>query len=162
MPQNIDELEKHVTNAQYLDAMIALRDIYTRNRCTTTLELLQKIGTMSVIDGMKKEEDKVLLSTIHASKGLQWSCVIIAGMNVDDFPSPRSIREGNIEEERRIAYVAMTRSEDALYLVNTANTHRNNNESIFLTEIKGENDVWSTQNDAGTVRAAPEEDNLQF
>jgi len=57
--------------------------------------------------------DAVLLSTIHRAKGLEWPLVFVAGLEEGSFPSRRS----NIEEERRLAYVAMTRAKERLVLV---------------------------------------------
>jgi len=58
----------------------------------------------------------VTLATIHGSKGLEWPYVILAGCNEGILPSDRAVRSGDIEEERRLAYVAITRARDALTL----------------------------------------------
>ena len=58
----------------------------------------------------------VTLATIHGSKGLEWPYVILAGCNEGILPSKRAMDAGDIEEERRLAYVAITRARDALTL----------------------------------------------
>lgn len=58
----------------------------------------------------------VTLATIHGAKGLEWPYVILAGCNEGILPSKRAVDAGNIEEERRLAYVAITRARDALTL----------------------------------------------
>ena len=58
----------------------------------------------------------VTLATIHGSKGLEWPYVILAGCNEGILPSKRAVDAGDIEEERRLAYVAITRARDALTL----------------------------------------------
>ncbi|MGE4537640.1 MAG: ATP-dependent helicase [Desulfovibrio sp.] len=58
----------------------------------------------------------VTLATIHGAKGLEWPYVILAGCNEGILPSDRAVRAGDIEEERRLAYVAITRARDALTL----------------------------------------------
>jgi len=58
----------------------------------------------------------VTLATIHGAKGLEWPYVILAGCNEGILPSDRAVDAGDIEEERRLAYVAITRARDALTL----------------------------------------------
>lgn len=58
----------------------------------------------------------VTLATIHGAKGLEWPYVILAGCNEGILPSDRAVRSGDIEEERRLAYVAITRARDCLTL----------------------------------------------
>lgn len=61
--------------------------------------------------------DAVTLSTIHAAKGLEWPCVLVAGCDEGEFPSARALREdGGVEDERRLMYVAMTRAMERLTL----------------------------------------------
>jgi DNA helicase-2/ATP-dependent DNA helicase PcrA len=64
----------------------------------------------------EKETDKVQLMTVHASKGLEFPVVIVAGCNEGILPSQQAINSGEIEEERRLMYVAMTRAMDNLIL----------------------------------------------
>lgn len=61
-------------------------------------------------------EGRVVLSTIHQAKGLEWSVVFVLAVNPGDLPSSWAIEEGNIDEEERIFYVAITRAKDELYL----------------------------------------------
>lgn len=64
-----------------------------------------------------KKEDKIILSTIHQAKGLEWSVVFIINLSSGAFPSERALREDKgIEEERRLFYVAVTRAKKYLYL----------------------------------------------
>ena len=61
-------------------------------------------------------EDHMLLSTIHQSKGMEWPVVILPWLVDTIFPSARSVEDGNLDEERRLFYVAVTRAKDRLYL----------------------------------------------
>lgn len=61
-------------------------------------------------------EDKVRLMTIHTAKGLEFPVVFLCGMNEGIFPSKRTRTKRAMEEERRLAFVAVTRAEEALYL----------------------------------------------
>jgi DNA helicase-2/ATP-dependent DNA helicase PcrA len=58
----------------------------------------------------------MLLSTIHQSKGMEWPVVILPWLVDTIFPSARSVEDGNLDEERRLFYVAVTRAKDRLYL----------------------------------------------
>ena len=59
---------------------------------------------------------KVVLSTVHQAKGLEWDVVFLIGMNDGKFPSAKSLRNDDEEEERRLFYVGATRAKEALYL----------------------------------------------
>ena len=59
---------------------------------------------------------RVVLSTVHQAKGLEWDVVFIIGMNDGRFPSAKSLRNDDEEEERRLFYVGVTRTREALYL----------------------------------------------
>jgi DNA helicase-2/ATP-dependent DNA helicase PcrA len=96
----------------------------------------------------KIKDGKIILSTIHQSKGLEWSAVFILNLAHGAFPHERAAREeGGIEEERRLFYVAVTRAKKYLYLnypttSNSRGGHGSswgepmvNCPSIFLSEI---------------------------
>lgn len=69
----------------------------------------------------------VTLATIHASKGLEWPCVVVCDLNDGNFPSARSLREvGGDIEERRVGYVAMTRASELLLLHYRRPEHQSN------------------------------------
>ncbi|MEO8205017.1 MAG: ATP-dependent helicase [Chthoniobacterales bacterium] len=81
------------------------------------LALLTGLETTAEISSSGDESEKITLSTVHQAKGLEWKVVFIIWMTDGMFPSSRSLEEGdNIEEERRLFYVAITRSRDELYL----------------------------------------------
>ncbi len=64
-----------------------------------------------------EDRERVILSTVHQAKGLEWNTVFVIGLNDGRFPSVRSLKTGyNEEEERRLFYVAVTRAKDELYL----------------------------------------------
>jgi len=64
----------------------------------------------------KKQSDKITLITAHAAKGLEWDNVLIVDFDEGRFPSKMALRSGNIEEERRLAYVAFTRARNRLLI----------------------------------------------
>jgi DNA helicase-2/ATP-dependent DNA helicase PcrA len=74
---------------------------------------------VSDADAADREEpdEKVILSSVHQAKGLEWDTVFIIGLNDGRFPSQRSLRNAaDEEEERRLFYVAVTRAKKSLYL----------------------------------------------
>jgi len=78
---------------------------------------LEKISLMSDVDNYDQDANVVTMMTLHAAKGLEFPVVFLVGMEDGVFPSSRSLWEpGQIEEERRLAYVGITRAEEQLYL----------------------------------------------
>ncbi|GAX83333.1 hypothetical protein CEUSTIGMA_g10759.t1 [Chlamydomonas eustigma] len=79
---------------------------------------------------------RVELMTIHSSKGLEFPCVFIAGCSEGQFPDFRSVRDGKVEEERRLCYVGITRAKDTLYLSTPSKVWgRPARQSRFLAEM---------------------------
>lgn len=76
---------------------------------------LQNVALITDLDTMD-ERGGVTLMSMHAAKGLEFDTVFVAGMDENIFPSRRAIEEDNIEEERRLCYVAVTRAKKRLYL----------------------------------------------
>jgi DNA helicase-2/ATP-dependent DNA helicase PcrA len=111
---------------------------------------LNRISLITRDDGDDDNEGKVNLTTIHAAKGLEFPVVFIAGAEKGLIPHERSIGEqeeneeaGNVEEERRLFYVAITRAREKLYITSCQKRRRLQNTtecspSPFLDEIPGE------------------------
>ena len=108
------------------------------------VELSEFLSTVALqTDQDDKEEDqseKVTMMTIHAAKGLEYKVVFILGMEEGLFPSDMQETEQDIEEERRLCYVAITRAKDLCYLGYAKQRFRNGkttfcHPSRFLTEI---------------------------
>ena len=80
-------------------------------------EFLESITLTSDIDGMEESDESVTLMTLHSAKGLEFPVVFLVGMEEGLFPSYRSIgEERELQEERRLAYVGITRAKQYLYL----------------------------------------------
>ncbi len=128
--ENIEELKTSMQN-------------YEQNAEDPTLEgYLEEIALYTDIDRLNEDEDFVSLMTIHSAKGLEFPCVFVAGVEENLFPSMRSSEtELEVEEERRLAYVAITRAQKELYLIH-ANSRRlyggiqRNRPSRFIREIE--------------------------
>ncbi len=82
---------------------------------------LDRVSLVADTDGIPEDDDeggKVTMMTVHSSKGLEFPVVLVVGMDEKVFPHARSIDfQAELEEERRLAYVAITRAEDRLYLL---------------------------------------------
>ncbi|MDP8262567.1 MAG: UvrD-helicase domain-containing protein [Candidatus Ancaeobacter aquaticus] len=113
-----------------------------RNDIKTTERFLEEISLFSDIDFFQEDDDKVTLMTIHAAKGLQFGVVFLVGMEKGIFPYVGSQYngDGELEEERRLCYVALTRAKKLLYISSAQNrllygARLNNEISPFLTEL---------------------------
>src|SRR4051794_19399037 len=79
-------------------------------------EFLQQLALFSEQDNLRDDEGIVTLMTLHNAKGLEFAIVFIIGLEDGVFPHMRSIESGDLEEERRLAYVGITRAKRQLYL----------------------------------------------
>jgi DNA helicase-2/ATP-dependent DNA helicase PcrA len=86
-----------------------------------TLEVyLANVSLVSDIDSMEGEQDHVVLMTLHSAKGLEFPVVFIPGFEEGIFPGLRSLEsDDELEEERRLCYVGITRAKERLHLTNT-------------------------------------------
>src|SRR5574344_956064 len=82
-------------------------------------EFLTEISLVADIEEHRDDKDTVTLMTVHSAKGLEFDYVFIVGMEEGVFPHNNSIMENNVEEERRLCYVAVTRASKKLWLINT-------------------------------------------
>jgi DNA helicase II / ATP-dependent DNA helicase PcrA len=120
-------------------------------------EFLQQIALFSEQDKLQDERGLVTLMTLHNAKGLEFGTVFLIGLEDGVFPHSRSIESGDLEEERRLAYVGMTRAKRELYLTyartRTLFGNRSwNLRSRFVDEIPIE--LTDREPDAPTGRAA--------
>jgi DNA helicase-2/ATP-dependent DNA helicase PcrA len=130
-----DLLEALLHEVGYLDALEAERTIEAQGRTENLQELvevareydataeepsleafLQQISLVADADTRRDDEGLVTLMTLHNAKGLEYPIVFIIGAEEGVFPHSRSIDEGSLEEERRLAYVGITRAMRALTL----------------------------------------------
>ncbi|CDE93124.1 TPA: hypothetical protein CPT79_01665 [Candidatus Gastranaerophilales bacterium HUM_6] len=104
-------------------------------------EFLQQVALVSDLDSMDEETNNITMMTLHAAKGLEFPVVFIAGMDEGIFPSQRTLQvPSEVEEERRLMYVGITRAEEKLYLVSakrrqTWGEYKYYNPSRFIEEI---------------------------
>src|SRR4051794_15356618 len=94
-----------------LEELVRVTQEYDANNPEGNLgEFLQQIALLADADTIRDDEGLVTLMTLHNAKGLEFPIVFIIGMEDGTFPHSRSIEEGNIDEERRLAYVGLTRA----------------------------------------------------
>lgn len=104
-------------------------------------DFLEDVALVTDIDSYNSDEDSVVLMTLHSAKGLEFPIVFIPGMEEGIFPGSQSMySEEDMEEERRLAYVGITRAREKLYLINAQQrmlygTTSRNPASRFLREI---------------------------
>lgn len=159
----IDTLEAVLEQSGYVTALEAKNDMESRGRLENIGELkstvqkymeeteqpslsgfLEEISLYTDLDHYDENEDTVVLMTLHSAKGLEFPYVFIAGMEEGIFPGQQAIFDPvEIEEERRLAYVGITRAKKELYLTSAAqrmlfgHTCRNR-ASRFIGEIPSE------------------------
>lgn len=81
-------------------------------------DFLEEVSLISDISNHTEDGDAVTLMTLHSAKGLEFPVVFLVGMEEGIFPHNMSIMENNLEEERRLCYVGITRAKDRLYITN--------------------------------------------
>ncbi len=134
--------EEGKTRLENINELKSTMNEYSNQSEEPSLEgFLEEVALYTDIDSMEDREDYVVMMTMHAAKGLEYNNVFVVGMEENIFPSTRSMgSEEEIEEERRLAYVAITRAKQNLYLSHAAqrmlfgNTNRNR-PSRFLREL---------------------------
>ena len=132
-------IERVLERSGYVDALRAERTIEAQGRMENLQELvgvaheyqanasepslsgfLQEISLYSDQDAIRGEQSLVTLMTLHNAKGLEFRAVYMIGMEEGIFPHARSIEEQGLEEERRLAYVGMTRAQERLVLTHAS------------------------------------------
>ena len=96
-----------------------IRRYEEENPESTLADFLEEVSLITDIDNYDNEADSVVLMTIHSAKGLEFPVVFLPGMEENIFPGMASIyNPSEVEEERRLAYVAITRAKEELYIFN--------------------------------------------
>ena len=113
--ENTQEAENRIENLEeFLTVAIEFEEQEAEN---TLSNFLEQMALTSDIDNMEDDQDSVTLMTLHSAKGLEFPVVFLVGMEEGIFPGYKSISEPKeLEEERRLCYVGVTRAKQNLYL----------------------------------------------
>jgi DNA helicase II / ATP-dependent DNA helicase PcrA len=123
------------------ELILAVKEFEENNVDKSLSTFLEYVALINDIDLYKGEEDVVTVMTLHSAKGLEFPVVFITGFEEGIFPHSRSVnKEEELEEERRLCYVGMTRAKEKLYLTYAWRRNLNGNTlfnsvSRFLNEI---------------------------
>ena len=119
--EKTEEAEARIENLHEL--ISAIRDFETNRENISLADFLDHVALISDIDTYEDEHNRVTLMTLHSAKGLEFPVVFMVGMEEGLFPHSRSINklggdnEDELEEERRLCYVGMTRAMKKLFLL---------------------------------------------
>lgn len=137
--ETYDDADARIENIEeFKNSILELENVVGVLRLS---EYLENVSLVSATDDLEDEKDYIKLMTIHNSKGLEFPIVFLVGFENEIFPGARaSFDEKEMEEERRLCYVALTRAEKKLYLSHTAirfvyGQDRLATPSVFLREI---------------------------
>lgn len=137
--EDIETYDDRVNNIKELSSMFIKYEEESED--ANLSEFLEDVALISDIDSYNEDEDAVVLMTLHSAKGLEFPVVFIPGMEEGIFPGNQSMfSDEDLEEERRLAYVGITRAKKKLYLISSqqrmlyGQTSRNM-PSRFLREI---------------------------
>lgn len=128
---------------------------------------LEEVALVSNLDGIDEQSQAVTLMTLHAAKGLEYPVVFMAGMEESIFPHSRALFDAaEMEEERRLCYVGMTRAREELFMYHANSrmlygSSQHNPPSRFLSEIDGEHES-SAPFAAATFKTKLPEDDSHF
>lgn len=109
----VENLEELVGVAGEFDAN---RELEGESEVTALEEFLAQISLISEQDNLRDAESLATLMTLHNAKGLEYETVFVIGCEEGVFPHSRSVEEGNLEEERRLCYVGVTRARERLWM----------------------------------------------
>lgn len=168
----IDVLIKRVRYVEYLDdgdpkseeRIENVKELLTVARDYIDVGLagfLEEVALVSAIDAFDENAQAITLMTMHAAKGLEFPVVFVAGMEESIFPHSRAIfDQSEMEEERRLCYVAMTRAKEELYLLHATRrmiygTSQYNPPSRFLSEIDDKYVEHATVNNYSSLGSVP-------
>jgi DNA helicase-2/ATP-dependent DNA helicase PcrA len=155
-----------LSRAENLREMIGAAMDFEQKMPDGTLEdFLTELALVSDVDDLDEDSDAVVLMTLHNAKGLEFPIVFMAGMDEGIFPHSRSLLdEDQLEEERRLCYVGMTRAKKKLYMTRAWQRSLYGNTSYyaasrFLNEISDEYIIetsYGIADNAAVCRSEPE------
>lgn len=107
---------KRLENIKRLVKIFQAQDDLELHPDTALRSIIEYTALAKNLDQISQDHNQVLVITIHQSKGLEFDTVFLAGISEDEFPTYFSVRDSNLEEEKRLFYVAMTRAKKRLFI----------------------------------------------
>ena len=139
------EVENKDRYENILELLNSIDEFCLKNPKSTLSDFLEEVSLLTDIDNWNDSENRVTLMTVHSSKGLEFPVVFVSGLDDGLFPLFRTFEnQGELEEERRLFYVAVTRARHKVFLLYATNRRRLGGENIiglpsrFITEIPNE------------------------
>ena len=156
-------MKKELENDKTLESDIRMENLlefrsvtenYQKEVGTINLEdFLEDISLVSDVSDHQDMDDAITLMTMHSAKGLEFRVVFLAGMEENIMPHSMSLMENNLEEERRLCYVAITRAKERLYITNAKTRMLFGNTGMNLpSRFIGEIDSSLIEKEDNTIR----------
>ena len=142
--------DDHPKRAKDLQQLLAIANKYSRlEDFLADLALEPPEASVAEVEALENEDEKLVLSTVHSAKGLEWHTVFVISLAEGRFPSSYAVgREEDVEEERRLFYVAVTRAKENLFLTYPATFYVPgegrvfSKPSRFLEEVREKIEEW--------------------
>ena len=149
LKDNYDDYPKRIRDLEHLSVMAERYQSLDEFLADLTLEPPNE--SVSDVEAPDRDDERLVLSTIHSAKGLEWQCVFVIWLVDGRFPSSYSfLTTEELEEERRLLYVAVTRAKQHLYLAYPINVYDKVTGSVlskpsrFLDDVPSSfMDTWS-------------------
>lgn len=138
-----EDSESRIENIQELSSNIIRYELENGKNATLS-GFLEEVSLLTDVDNYDQSSESVVMMTMHSAKGLEFPYVFLPGFEDGIFPGIQSMfNDGELEEERRLAYVAITRAKKKLYILNSDSrmifgSTSHNKPSKFLSEIPDE------------------------
>ena len=139
------EIENKDRYENILELLNSIDEFCLKNPGSTLSDFLEEVSLLTDIDNWNDSENRVTLMTVHSSKGLEFPVVFVSGLDDGLFPLFRTFdSQDELEEERRLFYVAVTRAKQKVFLLYATNRRRLGGENIiglpsrFIAEIPNE------------------------
>lgn len=137
--EDTDESRSRIENIKELKSVVM--EFMASSQEKTLEEFLSSVSLITDLDSLNQEDDYVTLMTMHSAKGLEFPVVFLTGLEEEIFPTSRAVGDvSQLEEERRLCYVGMTRAKEILYITyaNQRMLYGRSNHTIasrFISEI---------------------------
>ncbi|MFL3028198.1 MAG: ATP-dependent helicase [Candidatus Neomarinimicrobiota bacterium] len=125
-----DNIEDNERYDNVLEILNSIDEFMDRNPSASISDFLEEVSLLTDIDEWNTDDNYVTMMTVHASKGLEFPVVFVTGLEDGLFPLSIALNEQQImEEERRLFYVALTRSQEMVYLLYATDRRRSGSDS---------------------------------